>query len=160
MEICGENNENSIKFYESFETDDEFSIVMELADENLNKFTKHKENKRLNIQEIREILIQLNNTFKIMNEKKIVHRNLKPRNILIKYKDKKHKDFIAKLCDYGISKITTEYTQAKTMNKGTITYMAPEIMRLKEDNRYSNKCDLWSLGIIIYKLYFGEVPYK
>ena len=67
MKICGENNENSIKFYESFETDDEFAIVMELADENLMKFIKSK---KLNSEEIREILIQLNNTFKIMKEKK------------------------------------------------------------------------------------------
>ena len=155
MKICGENNENSIKFYESFETDDEFAIVMELANENLMKFIK---NKKLDSEEICEILIQLNKTFKIMKEKKIVHRDLKPRNILIKYKDKEQKDFVVKLCDYGISKKTTENTEVKTMNKGTRQYEAPEIMKLEEDHIYSNKCDLWSMGIIIYELYFGEVP--
>ena len=40
MKICGENNDNSIKYYESFETKEEFVIVMELADEDLSKFRR------------------------------------------------------------------------------------------------------------------------
>ena len=66
MKVCAENNENSVKFYESFETDEEFVLVMELADEDLVKF---KKNKKLNSKDVYEILIQLNNTFKIMKEK-------------------------------------------------------------------------------------------
>ena len=159
MKICGENNENSVKYYESFETDEEFVIVMELADENLVKF---KRNENLNSKEIYEILIQLNNTFRIMKEKNIVHRYLKPKNILIKYKniEKKEEGFIVKLCDYGISKQTSQYTQVRTEKRGTKDYMAPEVIDLKKRDNYDYKCDLWSLGIIIYELFFGEVPYK
>ena len=157
MKICGENNENSIKYYESFETDEEFIIVMELADEDLSNF---KKNKKLNNKDIYEILIQLNNTFIIMKEKNIVHRDLKPQNILIKYKDEKRKDYIVKLCDYGISKKETQFSKVRTKNMGTKDYMAPEVIDLKGGNNYDYKCDLWSLGIIIYELYFGAVPYK
>ena len=64
MKICGENNENSVKYYESFETENEFAIVLELCDKSLKEF---KKNRRLNSKEIYEILNQLNNTFKIMN---------------------------------------------------------------------------------------------
>ena len=49
MKICAENNENSVKYYESFETDEEFVLVMELADEDLIKF---KKNKKLNSKEV------------------------------------------------------------------------------------------------------------
>ena len=48
MEICGKNNENSIKYYESFETENEFAIIMELCDENLSKYRTSKKNKKLN----------------------------------------------------------------------------------------------------------------
>ena len=157
MKICGENNENSVKFYESFQTNDEFVIVMELANEDLIKF---KRDKKFNSKDIYKILIQLNNTFKIMKEKRIVHRDLKPKNILIKYKNEDKEDYIVKLCDYGISKKTTNFTEVRTKNKGTKDYMAPEVIELKEGSNYDYKCDLWSLGIIIYELFFGDVPYK
>ena len=85
MKICSENNDNSVKYYESFETENEFAIVLELCDESLTKF---KKDKSFNSKEIFDLLNQLNNTFKIMKEKKIVHRDLKPDNILIKYNKK------------------------------------------------------------------------
>ena len=71
MKKCAEHNENSVKYYESFETEDEFAIVSELCDENLNIF---KMNRKTSPEEIYEILNQLNNTFKIMKET-IVHRD-------------------------------------------------------------------------------------
>ena len=85
MKICSENNDNSVKYYESFENENEFVIVLELCDESLTKF---KKDKSFNSKEIFDLLNQLNNTFKIMKEKKIVHRDLKPDNILIKYNKK------------------------------------------------------------------------
>ena len=42
MKICSENNDNSVKYYESFETENEFAIVLELCDESLTKFKKIK----------------------------------------------------------------------------------------------------------------------
>ena len=68
MKICGENNDNSVKFYESFETEKEFAIVLELCDESLRHF---KKDKSFSSKEIFDILNQLNNTFKIMKEKKL-----------------------------------------------------------------------------------------
>ena len=86
-----------------------------------------------------------------MKEKKIVHRDLKPDNILIKKEKNKN---IIKLCDYGISKIG-QYSKL-TSHKGTSQYMAPEIMK---GETFNYKCDLWSLGIIIYELFFKVRPY-
>ena len=149
MKICEENNINSIKCYEIFQTENEFAIILELCNKSLREDILVKS---FNPKEIFEIVNQLNNTFKIMKEKKIVHRDLKPDNILIKIENKKP---IIKLCDYGIS-IIDKYTKL-TSYKGTNEYMAPEIM---EEKQYNYKCDLWSLGIIIYELYFQERPFK
>ena len=80
MILCEKNNINSIKFFEYFQKENKFVIVLELCDGNLNKF---KKDKSFNSKQIYEILTQLNNTFKIMRKNKIVHRDLKPDNILI-----------------------------------------------------------------------------
>ena len=89
MEKCCYNNNNSVKCYEYFNNDDNFTIIMELCDMNLSKLLmekKKKENRYFNSEEILEIMKQLNNAFKIMVENKIIHRDLKLENIVIKKK--------------------------------------------------------------------------
>ena len=159
MKICSENNNNSVKCYEYFNNEENFVIIMELCDKNLlqilNKRVK-EEGKGFNIEEIYEIMKQLNNTFKIMKEKNIIHRDIKLENILIKYIDKEHKKYIIKLSDYGCSKRLISLSRNCSTYSGTLLYMSPEILKREE---YNYKCDLWSIGIIIYKLYFSIFPY-
>ena len=74
MKICSLNNENSVKCYEYFNNEDNFTIIMELCDTNLSKVLtdrKIKYKKGFNSEEILEILNQLNNVFKVMKEKNI-----------------------------------------------------------------------------------------
>ena len=105
MKICSNNNNNSVKCYEYFNNKDNFVIIMELCDKNLSEVLKQRvknEKKGFNIEEIYEIMNQLNNTFKIMKENNIIHRDLKLENILIKYND--NNDYTIKLTGYGCSK--------------------------------------------------------
>ena len=128
---------------------------MELCNENLATMITNK-NKIFTISEIKEILNQLNNSFKIMNENKMAHRDLKPQNILVKYKNENDKnEFIIKLSDYGEASILTMTRKVFSSNAGTLDFMAPEILNREP---YDLKCDLWSLGVIIYILYFRIHP--
>ena len=144
------NSENYVKIKETFDYNEAFYIVMDLFNYNLEEYVKLRE-KPFSINEIRETLIQINNTLKLMLKEKLTHRDLKPKNILI-YLDKLNKNII-KLSDYGSSKAIS-----KTMSiAGTPLTMAPEI--LNDENDLS-KGDLWSIGIIIYYMYFKEYPYN
>ena len=154
MKICSENNINSVKCYEYFENDNFFVIIMELCDKDLAKLLLERKKNKFNKDEILEIMKELNKTFKIMSEKKILHRDLKLENILIKYND--NKKYIMKISDYGSSKRLISLSRNCNSNIGTTIYMAPEILEGKE---YNYKCDLWSIGIIIYKLYYGKSPF-
>ena len=75
-------SENSINFKDKIDSKDYFYIIMDLCITNLEDDIKNRENE-ITINEIKEVLIQLNNVFKIMNNKKIIHRDLKTSNILI-----------------------------------------------------------------------------
>ena len=102
MEICGKNNINSVQLFEYSNAENEFICVMELVDEDLGKFLG-KRDQGLNPQEILGILKQLNNTFKIMVDNLIVHRDLKLENIFIKYNNNEKSDYTIKLGYYEVS---------------------------------------------------------
>ena len=156
MTICSNENKNnySTKIFKYFDNSNEFAIVMELCDDNLSRVLRRR-GKGFKPEEIKKIMNQLNETFKIMTREKIVHRDIKLENILIKYENDKKEDFIVKLTDYGISKQVSLKTTVQTFT-GTRYTMAPEIM---EGLKYNNKCDLWSIGVIMYQLAFNEFPY-
>ena len=149
MKICGNNNKNSILIYQYFENNKEFIIVMELCDENLMTFLKRKR-ETISINEIYNILIQLNNTFRNMSKHNIIHRNLKLENILIKYENSEKTKYIVKITDYGVSKKIDFFSKGLTSIVDSFYCTAPEIIKRE---KYDYKCDLWSLGIIIKMLY-------
>ena len=154
IEIC--QCENSVKIYDFFDKEKEFIIVMELCDKNLFDILLERE-KGLNAEEIKNILLQLNNAFKLMSKNNIMHRDIKTNNILVKYLNEEKTKYKVLLCDYGISKQIALMTRKYMSHVGTHCYTAPEILN---DEVYNYKCDLWSLGITIYQMYTRELPYK
>ena len=159
MKICSYKNKYSVEFYEYFKNENILAVVMEKCDNSLNNILRNKK-EGFNIKEIFEIMIQLNKTFKIMRENKIVHRDIKLDNILIKKEKNNILNFICKLTDYGISKKMSDFTVCETY-AGTAITMAPEILKMEGENKeYDEKCDLWSIGVIIYELYFKRPPYN
>ena len=146
-------NKNSVNLKEIFDTQQYFYIIMDLCIINLDEYLKMREN-TLSIDEIKDILIQLNNTFKLLSNENIIHRDLKPSNILLSLDQINKTTF--KLSDYGISKILNKNSITRTIN-GTPLTMAPEVLK---GEFTTIKSDIWSLGIIIYYMYFGEYPYS
>ena len=81
-----------------------------------------------------------------LHENRILHRDLKPQNILL-YKDQ------VKICDFGFAKKMSASTNFLQSLKGTPLYIAPEIIREKP---YTHKVDVWSFGIILFELFTGN----
>ena len=84
-----------------------------------------------------------------LHANKSLHRDIKPGNILVNHNGE------VKISDFGISKIIQE-TLARTF-VGTSRYMAPE--RLNQEV-YDTPCDIWSLGMILYEMTTGALPYN
>ena len=81
---------------------------------------------------------------------KIVHRDMKPENLLMATSDK---DAKVKVIDFGTSKIFSE--EKMTGLIGTPFYIAPEVLKYS----YTEKCDIWSCGVILYVLLSGTQPF-
>ena len=147
--------ENSVEIYDYFDTENEFVIIMELCDDTL--FTELVKSYGFSVEQIKNILKQLNNVFKLMNYHHIAHRDIELKNILVKYLNKQKTEFKVLLSDYGISNQLNTMTGKYSTHAGTQVIMAPEILNGEE---YNNKCDLWSLGVNIYQLYTKKPPYS
>ena len=145
-------SENSISIKEEKRTNDYYYIVLDYCLFNLQNYLELK-NENLTTEEIKSVLLQLNITFKKMKELNIIHRDIKPSNILLNI-DKLDKVSI-KLSDYG-SSINIKNVTSKSV-AGTQLTMAPEVL---EDNSYSEKSDIWSLGITIYYMLFRNYPFQ
>jgi serine/threonine protein kinase len=76
-------NENSVELREIIETNDFFYIITEYCEYDLETYINQKRQKSFSVNEIRETLIQINNTLKLMLKEELNHRDLKPKNILI-----------------------------------------------------------------------------
>lgn len=146
--------DNTVHYVEFFQTTSHLNIVMELCDETLEKWINNFKG-YISEEMLKDILIGLNNVFQFMNEKNIAHRDVKLQNIMIKYVDNSCNsiNFIPKLCDFGFSTIN----ESMQTRLGTPSTMAPEIMLNKS---YTKKCDIWSLGIIIFQMLFKQLPFK
>ena len=139
-----------VEYYDDDDDNTFYYIVMEKCDDDLDKLIEGSKNGFSDI-EIKNILLQLNEAFKIMLSKNIIHRDLKPNNILIKYDSQN--TFIVKLADFGLSRKYNN--QNFSTHKGTNFYAAPELFG--EGNYDPTKCDLWAIGVIIYKLKFKKI---
>ena len=156
-------NENSVKLFNNFEYDDCTYLVLELCDNNLRDelWSCIRTNKRsFNELEVYMIMSQLNNCFRKMNEgeEKIIHRDLKLENILVKYdKNIPIIGFIVKLSDFGLSRKMNSNDLAQS-NVGTNMTKAPEIFF---NDKYTHKVDLWSIGINMYQLLYKDtLPFQ
>ena len=145
--------ENSVKFYAHYRENNDEVIILELCDCELEELLNNTLN-GFSSGEICSIMKGLNNAFSIMNINNIMHRDIKLENIMVKYTDKLHSKFIPKVNDYGLSK------QFKSGDHLTIcgkqSYIAPEIFI---NHQYDRKADLWSIGVMMYYMYFKDHPY-
>lgn len=86
-----------------------------------------------------------------LHSQNVIHRDLKPQNILLATADKYT---LVKVSDFGLSKCITSNAPMHTQC-GTAGYLAPEVNTLK----YTNKVDIWSLGVVLYNCFTGRYPY-
>jgi len=106
----------------------------------------------LDLQEALEIAIQAAKGLNEAHKKGIIHRDIKPGNIMLTTKGQ------AKVMDFGLAKMLGESLitrEAKTM--GTVAYMSPEQVR---GEPVDHRTDIWSFGVVLYEIISGELPFK
>ena len=123
-------------------------LFMELCMENLYDWFKRNSNKSAldsyGYSKRTKMIRQILEGVKYIHSNKIIHRHLKPTNILIDFNG------VCKIADFGLSKFHEHVTLSHTLGKGISLYAAPEQL---EKRKYNSKVDIYSLGLIIMQFF-------
>ena len=151
------NHPNIVKLYDTIISDKNILLIQELVNGiSLRDFYNKEIRNQRNISEkkykiLTLIFKQIFSAFDYIHKKNIFHRDIKLENILLT------KNYKIKIIDFGFGL----YNPRNYLQKffcGTPNYMAPEIIMKKEYD--GQKADMWSLGILLYKLFCADFPFK
>lgn len=146
------NSEHVVKIFGWFFSGDESYIAMELVDGQSLK-DKLKKQKKFTAEQTVSIAKEICQGLADIHKQEIVHRDLKPTNILFNSKN------VVKLIDFGIS-LNEDSKRVTQDNKlvGSIQYIAPEL--ILKSHSPSAQSDIYSLGIIMYEMLSGRLPFN
>ena len=146
---------NIVKIFEFFNEPDGYYLITEFCSGG-ELFDEIKKKKYFPENIAANIMYQIFNAINYCHTfGKIIHRDIKPENILIVNHDEMTGFYTIKIIDFGTAKI---YEKNKNENKiiGSSYYIAPEVLQ----KNYNEKCDIWSVGVILYILLCGYPPFN
>uniref|UniRef100_L7M026 non-specific serine/threonine protein kinase n=1 Tax=Rhipicephalus pulchellus TaxID=72859 RepID=L7M026_RHIPC len=160
LKMCQGHN-NIVQFVESFQDEAHTYIVLELltGGELLDRIRGRT---HFTESEARRIFRRLVSAVHHMHSRGVVHRDLKPENLL--FTDNSDNATI-KVVDFGFAGLKPQDNQLMKTPCFTLNYAAPEVLQQARPgnnaaNGYTESCDLWSLGVILYTMLSGRAPFQ
>ena len=144
-----------IKLYEVYESNRSFYLILEICKggQLFKKITERAIKKNMYTERDAALIFQqIMSAIEYCHNHGICHRDIKPENILY-LNDDNEKNNPLKLIDFGLSK----YMKGNklTSKVGSVHYISPEVL----NQEYTEKCDIWSAGVILFLLLTGRIPF-
>lgn len=146
-------HENIVSVLDVFETNGEICIVMEMIEGiSLDRYIESKDNRRVSEKEAIPIICDVLEALNYAHKKAIVHRDVKPSNVLLNHDNR------ALLIDFGIALAVGEERHTRTgQTIGTPLFMSPE--QITTPKQVYHTSDVYSVGCVLYKMLTGRAPF-
>lgn len=143
-----------VKMYDILDSKDSVYITLELM-KGGDLLTRIQNNKYLREENAKLFFYQMCHAIKYLHDRKITHRDLKPDNILLASSEP---ETLIKISDFGLSKLVQNDSVLRTLC-GTPLYVAPEVLLTNGRGEYTEKVDIWSLGVVLFTCLSGTLPF-
>jgi len=148
---------NIVRIYEFYESENDYYLINEFC--NGGELYNYINKTKLNEQQLSIIFYQVFSGLCYLHENDVLHRDMKPENILISKKEidllTNEEYFWIQIIDFDCAKIF-EQNKKDNIIVGSIYYLAPEVL----NREYNEKCDTWSVGVILYMFLVGKPPFN
>ncbi|KAK7131768.1 hypothetical protein R3I93_018358 [Phoxinus phoxinus] len=146
----------NILLFMGYMTEDNLAIVTQWCEGS--SLYKHLHVQETNFQmfQLIDIARQTAQGMDYLHAKNIIHRDMKSNNIFL------HEGLAVKIGDFGLATVKARWTGSQQVEQpsGSILWMAPEVIRMQDNNPYSFQSDVYSYGMVLFELMTGELPYS
>ncbi|MGH0154499.1 UNVERIFIED_CONTAM: hypothetical protein FKN15_027618 [Acipenser sinensis] len=146
----------NILLFMGYMTKGNLAIVTQWCDGSSLYKHMHVQETKLQIFQLIDIARQTAQGMDYLHAKNIIHRDMKSNNIFL------HEGLTVKIGDFGLATVKARWSGSHQVEQpsGSILWMAPEVIRMQDNNPYSFQSDVYSYGIVLYELMTGELPYS
>uniref|UniRef100_H0XN54 RAF proto-oncogene serine/threonine-protein kinase n=1 Tax=Otolemur garnettii TaxID=30611 RepID=H0XN54_OTOGA len=146
----------NILLFMGYMTKDNLAIVTQWCEGSSLYKHLHVQETKFQMFQLIEIARQTAQGMDYLHAKNIIHRDMKSNNIFL------HEGLTVKIGDFGLATVKSRWSGSQQVEQptGSILWMAPEVIRMQDNNPFSFQSDVYSYGIVLYELMTGELPYS
>ncbi|XP_075431074.1 RAF proto-oncogene serine/threonine-protein kinase isoform X2 [Ascaphus truei] len=146
----------NILLFMGYMTKDNLAIVTQWCEGSSLYKHLHVQETKFQMFQLIDIARQTAQGMDYLHAKNIIHRDMKSNNIFL------HEGLTVKIGDFGLATVKSRWSGSQQVEQptGSILWMAPEVIRMQDNNPFSFQSDVYSYGVVLYELMTGELPYS
>lgn len=146
----------NILLFMGYMTKDNLAIVTQWCEGSSLYKHLHVQETKFQMFQLIDIARQTAQGMDYLHAKNIIHRDMKSNNIFL------HEGLTVKIGDFGLATVKSRWSGSQQVEQptGSILWMAPEVIRMQDNNPFSFQSDVYSYGIVLFELMTGELPYS
>nr|XP_054097829.1 RAF proto-oncogene serine/threonine-protein kinase-like [Callithrix jacchus] len=146
----------NILLFMGYMTKDNLAIVTQWCEGSSLYKHLHVQETKFQMFQLIDIARQTAQGMDYLHAKNIIHRDMKSNNVFL------HEGLTVKIGDFGLATVKSHWSGSQQVEQptGSVLWMAPEVIRMQDDNPFSFQSDIYSYGIVLSELMTGELPYS